>query len=201
MGRALIAASVFAGLGVACHRVSPVDGAIAPGGDGGDGDVDGDADTDAPFGDCTGGFGDPSSGLCWQEPPANPMSWWDGRDYCDGLEIDGAAGWRLPAIDELRTLIRGCDPTAPAGDCPVQPGSASDAADESCAGCADLGGPGPGGCYWPDVLGASCPAWYWSGSELLDNATFVWNVSYVNGHVAFVYKDSVSHVRCVRTGE
>jgi hypothetical protein len=137
-----------------------------------DGDADADADTDADGdgeadGDdgsstCAGGWLDPSSGLCWQNPPDDTLRTWDDATaYCAGLSLGGygPGSWHLPTIDELRSLIRGC-PDAMTGDittcnwsdgCPV------------CASCTRGEGPASG-CYWDPSLRGSCSYMspYWS---------------------------------------
>ncbi len=50
-----------------------------------------------------GTWEDPVSGLCWQEPPsAQPFTWQAAAAHCEAL------GLRLPKIQELRSLLRGC---------------------------------------------------------------------------------------------
>jgi hypothetical protein len=37
--------------------------------------------------------------------PDTTFFWLDAIDYCENLEIDGAADWRLPSIKELQTIV------------------------------------------------------------------------------------------------
>lgn len=105
---------------------------------------------------------DDASGLVWELVPAggNPTAA-DALAYCDQLELLGSGGWRLPTIDELRTLLRGCSDVDACGltnDC-AEP-KCLDAACEGCSG-AVMEGPGMFGCYWdPNLLG-TCDR-YWS---------------------------------------
>ena len=43
----------------------------------------------------------------------------DAASYCKNSIIEGFTGWYLPAISELRTLVRNCDKIAPNGTCPI----------------------------------------------------------------------------------
>lgn len=48
---------------------------------------------------------DTQTGLTWQqEVPPSRYSWPEAGDYCAHLTLDGA-GWRLPSINELQTLV------------------------------------------------------------------------------------------------
>src|SRR4029079_11682627 len=109
----------------------------------------------APTGECA--FHDSASKLCWQEPPPEKtFTWQDAKSYCS------QQGLRLPNIQELITLIRGCGSSA----CVVKdPGclSTTCSSDPTCQACADLAGPGAGGCYWDPSLTGTCN-WYWSAS-------------------------------------
>jgi len=167
--------------GNACRHVSPLE------------------DEEARWEECAGGIRDPATGLCWQDPPAGPMSWWDASDYCLQQDIEELKFWRLPLVEELRSLIRGCGATEPGGDCPIDNfGSSADLTD-ACSGCAGLEGPGPAGCYWPEELGEACEGWYWTNSNLDGTSMHVWVVSYESATVDYLYKiQHESNVRCVQ---
>ncbi len=48
---------------------------------------------------------DKSTGLQWQDNELSPeVQWKDASLYCKKLELDGS-GWRLPSLDELKTII------------------------------------------------------------------------------------------------
>ncbi|MFO8073295.1 MAG: DUF1566 domain-containing protein [Polyangia bacterium] len=186
-----------------------------PGGDADtDSDTDGDADGDTESaaddaGSCEGAQNhyDSASGLCWQNPPVQSsiLDWEDARDYCDQLFFGGYSDWRMPEIDELVSLLRGCvDGTATqdfsSSTCPVDdPGCLEETCDdvEECAYCGFLEGPADG-CYWPAELTGWCDNCYWSSSSQADNDQIVWTVLFAYGAVSRTAKSNPATVRCVR---
>ena len=82
--------------------------------------------------------GDVGNSLQWQDPPASEMNFDAAESYCEDLEQGGHDDWRLPSIDELRTLVDGCSDTMPNGACAV----GSECLDDSCSqsACSYSGG-------------------------------------------------------------
>jgi hypothetical protein len=73
---------------------------------------------------------DISTDLSWQDPQKDAyttgdpgLAQPDAIRYCDELVIGGYDDWKLPDIDELRTIIRGNTDTETGGDCPITEGS------------------------------------------------------------------------------
>ena len=162
--------------------------------DGDDSTVDGDEIT------ATGEpWYDSSSGLTWQNPPADDLMVWDyAKDYCTNLSLDGHNDWRLPTISELRSLIRGCPGTVTGGACGVTD-SCTDISCNDSGGCYDCSsGDGPAdGCYWPDEMEGSC-SYYWSSSPVEDFDNLAWYVGFYDGNVNVNYVGYYGYVRCVR---
>ena len=164
--------------------------------DGDDSTVDGDEIT------ATGEpWYDSSSGLTWQNPPAGEeMNWDDAKKYCDNLDLSGHTDWRLPTIDELRSLVRGCPATEAGGSCNIQDGGclAYSCRDDSCydTGCSSGEGPADG-CFWPGDLEGKC-SWYWSSSAVADVDYLAWDVNFSLGGVSNGLVGNDLHVRCVR---
>jgi hypothetical protein len=52
-----------------------------------------------------GTVSDRATGKMWQQGEGGFMSWRDAVIYCDKLSLGGHDDWRLPTIDELRTLL------------------------------------------------------------------------------------------------
>jgi len=161
---------------------------------------------------------DNETGLCWQNPQKDAFTPGDGGlpqpdavRYCQELVFGGYDDWRLPNIDEMRTLIRGNPGTETGGDCPITEGSPmADMADEACAPNTEFGGPGIEGCYWPPELTGTCnkpdpaaeghPLEFVSSTVASDNAHWVGCVLFDNGAASFNHINSLADVRCVRTG-
>jgi hypothetical protein len=63
---------------------------------------------------------DRETGLVWeQSPSSNTTDWSSARFSCTNKESGGRRGWRLPAMDELASLI---DPTVPSPAFALPPG-------------------------------------------------------------------------------
>lgn len=56
-------------------------------------------------------------GNMWSARSENEMSFTKAEDYCHYLTELGYNDWRLPTIDELRTLIKECQQTKKGGSC------------------------------------------------------------------------------------
>jgi hypothetical protein len=93
---------------------------------------------------CDGTVTDTNTGWTWEKS----FHWAAGLDEAKKACADSRTGgfntWRLPTIDELRSLILQCPATVPAGTCPVH--ALANCIDESCRndscnGCATNQGP------------------------------------------------------------
>ncbi len=166
---------------------------------------------------CGGGYLDPDTELCWQDPPSTKgMNWYeatgtahpnynpDDIDYCGDLDWGGHTDWRMPEVDELISLIRGCVDGAATGDmstnnCGVYDPFCLEAScddEKDCDNCKYLNGPGAEGCYWDPALSGVC-SWYWS-SSIVPGAGFAWLVYFNFGFVICDIKEKTVTVRCVR---
>jgi hypothetical protein len=164
-------------------------------------------------------WNDPATNLSWQDPHKDAftpddtgLTQKDAIRYCEELVLGGYDDWRLPSIDELRTLIRGNPDTETGGDCPVHDNSSKDAMDdETCAQIAEYGGPGVGGCYWVPELTGVCnkpdpadegarPLETVSSTVASDDEFWVGCVLFDRGTAVFNHIYSLADVRCVRDG-
>ncbi len=146
---------------------------------------------------------DEGSNLEWEVSHSCVQPTWEGaKTYCDNLELDGS-DWRLPTINELRSLVRGCWDSYSAGACGVRVSCLSKSCEtSSCDGCSGGLGPSEGGLYWPHEV-TGCPTGlptYWTSSEVSDQSEYCWVVDFYDGEVSSKYCGPTlsGHVRCVR---
>ena len=133
--------------------------------------------------------------LQWSEKAPKTMEWDDAMNYCKNLNEGGHNDWRLPNINELRTLIQNCPATQSGGECKVTDSclSYSDCRNDACNGCSsDSSG---GHSKFGDTR------WFWSSSVRSDNSDKTWGVSFDDGGVSFGSKSTDDYVRCVRNAE
>ncbi len=165
-----------------------------------DDDAD-DNDDDNDDNDCTT-WTDPSTGHMWENGKEYFGAWYDAIEYCLNLSCGDYDDWRLPTIDELRSLIRGCEGTELGGSCGVSdPGCTYyDCRNSDCGGCEEYEGPALDGYYLPDDLNGDYYV-YWSATEIIDEDEFAWIVNYKYAGVTSGYFTSEYSVRCVRGGD
>jgi hypothetical protein len=161
---------------------------------------------------------DPATDLCWQNPQRAGFSPDDvgliateSKPYCESLVLGGYADWRVPTIDELRTLIAGNSPTQASGDCRVSVGSRTgDGFNPACHGNERFAGPAGGGCYWNPALTGRCDKVdvaavkgkmleTWASDQAVNDPEH-WTayVSFDTAGVGFNHNCSHADVRCVR---
>jgi hypothetical protein len=162
---------------------------------------------------------DDETGLCWQDPQRNAAVIGDtglisqeALRYCDELVLGGFDDWRLPSIDELRSIIAGAPNTEPGGVCGVIAGADLSAAqDPTCFGEPRGEGPNVDGCYLQLGLTGPCdrpdPATEnhaletWALDAAADSPErWLSFVSFDLGAVGFNHVCSLAEVRCVRDG-
>ena len=121
----------------------------------------------------------------WSEKAPNTMNWIDAVEYCKNLNEDGHNDWRLPNIDELRTLIKAPE-TISGGKCPISEKagklSSKDWSNADCVGVSKLGDRSD----------------FWSSSVLSDYSSHAWYVNFDIGDVLENHMGDNYYVRCVR---
>jgi hypothetical protein len=164
-----------------------------------DGSADADGGGDATT--CDGVWVDPTTGYLWENaPPDINRTWDDAVAHCNGLTLCGygTGSWRLPDIDELRSLVRRCPETMTGGAC----GATDACLDRSCwsTACVGCRYVSHSYCYWDGPPGALCD-WYWSSSSCSDAASDVWLLGFSTGRVNYSPRRStMAYVLCVHRG-
>jgi hypothetical protein len=162
---------------------------------GGDDDDDNDDSDD----DGAAVWTDETTDLMWQTGDNPVLEWLDAVDYCDNLELGGYSDWRLPNLDELRSLIRGCEATMTGGECGLTndcTGSVCDS--DACNGCEAKGGPGIDGYYQDEALDADTGI-VWSSTDVAQDTSTARIVTFWEASIGEMAKaGNELTVRCVR---
>ena len=170
-----------------------------------------------------GSWYDEETNLSWQDPQKDAftednsgVNSFDAIRCCEELVIQGHDDWRLPSIDELRTIIRGAPKSEAGGACAVTGGAKL--AGRSVMDIMACGGQlkpfqcaGAGNCCWNEALTGTCntvdPAStthyleYWSSTPAADDPdNWIGFVFFDTGTVGFNHALSFGEVRCVRDG-
>lgn len=126
--------------------------------------------------------------LQWSEKSPSPMNWDDAVEYCKNLNEGDHNDWKLPNIDELRTLIKAPE-TISGGKCQIseKAGKLSDQ-DWTEADC------------YVGVSKLGDTNIFWSSSVLSDKPDRAWELGFANGAMNsnYKYKSGNNYVRCVR---
>lgn len=128
---------------------------------------------------CDGTVLDTRTRLLWEKTHAHASGLIEARNRCEASQTGGFEDWRLPTIDELRTLILGCPATTAGGPCPVTHagGRCEDRENsacwtEDCRGCATNQGPVTSPtdpnrrCYQDATFDWQCSLPYWSDTQV-----------------------------------
>lgn len=141
---------------------------------------------------------DEETGLMWSKK-SGEKHWTDANQYCENLEELGFDDWRLPTIDELRTLILECEGTVTGGACPISEATevlSNESWTDDCY-CEESSM----GIY--TKFGTE--DWYeylWSSSSVSDLSDSYWAVDTSEGKItATQNEDSMTGARCVRLAE
>lgn len=136
---------------------------------------------------------DPSTHLIWSEKTASPSSWTSAKNHCEGK----GEGWQLPTIDDLRTLVLGCDETAPNGACGVKEGCLSESPCYSSTYCVSKNCPTRNdGAY--SIFGDTC--YLWSSSEMDGDSNRAWYLNFKFAAIGSSDKSTsdLAYTRCVK---
>ena len=144
---------------------------------------------------------DPGSDLLWQKIWVGEWEHAGALAYCEKNQAGlPGTGWRMPSLDESRSLVRGCPYTGTDGSCVLGEEclSEEDCWHGKCAGCPEGAGP-DGGCYRDGLLMGECGA-YWTSSGDSTNGEHAWYVDFFTVGIKAGHKANPRGVRCVRQG-
>ena len=143
--------------------------------------------------------------LIWSDCSANEMNWSSAKQYCEDLTEGGYSDWRLPNIDELRTLLiadrvsNRCRVSERnnclAGNCWSCSTCTQTGTQKDRTGCSDWGTAYSDGRY--SRLGDG-KVFLWSSSTLSGSPNGAWAVDFAYGLVNISIKSFNYYVRCVR---
>ena len=132
-------------------------------------------------------------GNMWSSKSSDTMYWDDAFSYCNGLNECGYSDWKLPNINDLRTLIKNCPGSQAGGQCAISdPVHLADSDWSNYCYCEKTNS----GYY--SKLGDNDNVWLWSSSVLSDNSDYAWYVRFGSGYVDRRHKGNDIYVRCVR---
>ena len=167
--------------------------------DSGDSTPDEDADTAPAIPECSGEAStfpciDPEFGLVWSSVHDEELRQELAVSHCKDINDGGFTDWRLPTIDELRTLIKNSPETTFGGSCKVtDPGCRAEQCSTSSK-CSPVSANDETGLY--SKLGDHDT--FWSSSVQSDNADNGWTVGFNMAAVSSQYNRIKLGVRCVR---
>lgn len=135
---------------------------------------------------------DEISKLMWAEYDslnASRLEWEKAKEYCEDKSFGGYSDWRLPTVDELRTLESDCENIKPDGKCRVseKAGCLSENCVSDCR-CSESGS------------ATITQEGFWSSSLVSDNPNEAFVMGY-NGSIGFADIGKRNIVRCVRNFE
>jgi hypothetical protein len=142
---------------------------------------------------------DTENGLIWAQKETATMNWESAKYTCENdyntANYGGfGAGWRLPTISELRTLIKNCTDTESDGDCKVRDDSvvclteSDDCWEENCYSCSD----GEHSKFGDNT-------WFWSSSSVTGgDDSKAWGVGFNGAEVDASSKTGSHNFRCVK---
>ena len=147
--------------------------------------------------------------LIWSDRSASEMNWSSAKQYCENLSEGGYTDWRLPNIDELRTLLiadrvsnrcrvserNNCLSLKDCWSCSTCTLAGTEDSNHKYKFCSDWGTAYSDGRY--SRLGDG-KVWLWSSSTQSDNSDNAWGVNFGKGRVGSYSKTRSNYVRCVR---
>ena len=157
---------------------------------------------------------DPETNLTWAPKPTAFSSTYDkAKEYCNDLSEGGFNDWRMPNIDELRTLALNCSAIETGGSCRISDKTHCLSYDEcysseNCACSNEYSNDKEYSKFHDKGM-----EWYWSSSVLPDYSGVIWGITFFyhyngntlsyGGKIGNLYiknelSEGMYNVRCVR---
>jgi hypothetical protein len=165
-------------------------------------DEDDDADTELP--ECSSGITtvckDSSSTLIWSTLSSSQYKLADAENYCNTLNEGGypAGSWKLPNINDLKTLILNCDRATNPEQCKVSDPdcllSGTTCYDNMYCNNTNVCKSNSSGSH--SKLGDNMHIW--SSSKCSDNNTYAFMVMFLYGTIGKNKTNNPYHVRCIK---
>ena len=136
--------------------------------------------------------------LIWSDRSLNTMDWFSAKEYCEDLSEGGFNDWRLPNIDELRTIIQNCYKTETDGLCKVSEKNECLSfhncwyPEKTCSCEVRLDG------YYSKLSDSEVQLWSSSNHKKKSDSENAWIVDLYNAGVIMHDKLQTIYVRCVR---
>ncbi len=143
---------------------------------------DEDADTVPAIPECNGAASvfpckDAATGYIWSSKSNGNIKGINAAEYCEN-STEGGLSWKLADIDEIRTLVKGCENTKTGGECQISRKS-DDSFDE--------------GIY--SIFGDT-ENWFWSSSLRVEDSS-MWSIDFHQARVTAEDPAAKAYVRCV----
>lgn len=133
-------------------------------------------------------YKDDASGLIWSDRSEDKTDWFQAKEYCANLEYDL---WRLPTIDELRTLVTNCPGSETGGECQISEEKNRLSSDDWSKQCFCKQAKEIVYSKFGDRIRL------WSSSEQTNDDDNAWYVFFSNANVGSDSKNNGYYVRCV----
>jgi hypothetical protein len=158
---------------------------------------DEDADTAPALPECKGASSvfpckDAATGYIWSSKSNGSIKGINAAEYCEN-NTEGGLSWKLPDIDEIRTLVKGCENTKTGGECQIgrKNGKLSQNYWSSKCYCSDDAF--DEGIY--SIFGDT-ENWFWSSSLRVEDSS-MWSIDFHQARVTAEDPAAKAYVRCV----
>ena len=132
--------------------------------------------------------------LDWSKKSVDQMNWKEAVNYCQNLTEDNHNDWRLPNIDELRTLIQNHSGTQTGGTCKISEKAGKLSSKDWVSSDCD-GRNGSNFSKFGDT------DYMWSSSARSNDSRYKWRIGFNNGKVFNNAHKQKFYVRCVRNAD